>query len=53
MYVIIIIIIIILLLLHYMHYINVIQTPLTAKVTSGCINNTCYTKYSPPAQHAG
>ena len=29
------------------------QTPLTPKVTSGASTITCYTKYSPPAQHAG
>ena len=29
------------------------QTPPTPKVTSGASTITCYTKYSPPAQHAG
>ena len=29
------------------------QTPLTPKVTSSASTITCYTKYSPPAQHAG
>ena len=29
------------------------QTQLTPKVTSGASTITCYTKYSPPAQHAG
>ena len=30
-----------------------IQTPLTHKVTSGASTIMCYTKYSPPAHHAG
>ena len=42
---------------HYptLHYITLsaFQTPLTPKVTSGASTITCYTKYSPPAQHAG
>ena len=29
------------------------QTPPTPKVTSGASTITCYTKYSPLAQHAG
>ena len=38
-----------------LHYITLssFQTPLTPKVTSGASTITCYTKYSPPAQHAG
>ena len=43
--------------LHYitLHYITItaFQTPPTPKVTSGASTITCYTKYSPPAQHAG
>ena len=38
-----------------LHYITLsaFQTPPTPKVTSGASTITCYTKYSPPAQHAG
>ena len=46
---------------HYitLHYITLhttlsaFQTPPTPKVTSGASTITCYTEYSPPAQHAG
>ena len=38
-----------------LHYITLLAfpTPPTPKVTSGASTITCYTKYSPPAQHAG
>ena len=36
-----------------LHYIIAFQTPPTPKVTSGASTITCYTKYSPLAQHAG
>ena len=42
--------------LHFtLHYITLsaFQTPPTPKVTSGASTITCYTKYSPPAQHSG
>ena len=36
-----------------LHYISSFQTPLTPWVTSGASTDTCYTKYSSLAQHAG
>ena len=38
-----------------LHYITLsaFQTLPIPKVTSGASTITCYTKYSPPAQHAG
>ena len=36
-----------------LHTLSAFQTPPTPKVTSGASTITCYTKYSPPAQHAG